>query len=256
MGVGAAFCVSHFITTFLLAAYMGNADEVEDPGSLMTAISSLLIELSIPVCGYSGALYANRQLTCCFCSCSLFTTIVSIFSFIRLGLSLREVEWRCEREQSLQKHQSCETWVINSVETYVMILSLVVVIVIGSPAFWFGNILYNRLCAMHPQYFIVPPVVGEVMPLSSIPDTTVLSGLGRLLGAPEAGAQGEQLARQQEEGSPVSAGQQTHGSTVTVTTEGSETSFTATGVPATSQSRDLLEATGTAVEPLDGPTRS
>merc|ERR1719502_1663265 len=76
--------------------------------SLWAAMSGLLIELSIPACGYYGAIHANRQLTCCFCSCNLFVTVLSVVTGIRLMMRSVELDGECERERNEQHRADCE----------------------------------------------------------------------------------------------------------------------------------------------------
>lgn len=177
---GAAFYTCHFIKDLLRTR--------DDASSLWTAVSSLLIELSIPACGYCGALYCNRQLTCCFCSGNLCVTIVSIVSFVRLNIRVAEIEGRCERESNVQQRRSCEVWMSDSLDKYAMICSTLIIVFIGGLAFWFGNSLYNKLA---PDVAISQPVsaplVGEVIPLSELP-TFAAAHVGRYLLGPQVGS--------------------------------------------------------------------
>eukprot|EP00927_Polykrikos_kofoidii_P001557 TRINITY_DN10593_c0_g2_i1.p1 TRINITY_DN10593_c0_g2~~TRINITY_DN10593_c0_g2_i1.p1 ORF type:complete len:522 (-),score=76.85 TRINITY_DN10593_c0_g2_i1:34-1599(-) len=142
----------------------------EDLSSLWTAVSSLLIELSIPACGYFGALYCNRQLTCCFCSGNLFVTIVSIMSFVRIHIHVAEIKGRCERESNVDQRTICEVWMSGGVDKYALICRTLIIVCVGGLAFWFGNSLYNKLAQgitiSHPG---AQPLIGEVIPFSELP---------------------------------------------------------------------------------------
>jgi len=164
--IGATFYILHFIVNLMRESY--DDGQSQDATSLWAAMSSLLIELSIPACGYCGALYNNRQLTCCFCSCNLFIAIVSVMSFIRLNVRIGELDGQCELESNAQQRRSCEVWVGDGVEKYLMLTSTIVIVCIGCLAFWFGNNLYNRLAQdFSLQMPMVQPLVGEVISLSS-----------------------------------------------------------------------------------------
>lgn len=138
----------------------------DDPTSLWAAVSSLLIELSIPACGYFGALYSNRQMTCCFCSCNLFIAILSAMTMIRTSIRISDIDGQCEREQNAQNRRTCEIWSSNGMDKYIMIFHSITVICMGCLAFWFGNILYNRLA--QDFSFAPAPVVGEVISISEL----------------------------------------------------------------------------------------
>lgn len=187
----ATFYICHFVSNLLRGSYAMNT---EGSSSLWTAISSLLIELSVPACGYYGALHGNRQLTCCFCSCNLFVTFVSVVAFIRLNIRIGELDGQCEQETNASTRKTCEVWTSDGADKYVMIVSMMTVICLGCLAFWFGNSLYQRLA----QDFNISgppllPLVGEVITLSSFaigsPGPEVL-----LTGTPLPNEQREQMS--------------------------------------------------------------
>merc|ERR1719408_399529 len=126
-----------------------------------------MIELSVPACGYFGAMFANRQLMCCFCSCNLFISVVSIIAFIRLHVEISEANGECFNQQTAEQKKMCETWNSTGSEKYVKMISSILVICIGALAFWFGNALYRRL-AWEFGHSGPPmrPLVGEVVVLS------------------------------------------------------------------------------------------
>lgn len=166
--VCATFYITHFIGNLMRGAY--SSPSSGDSSSLWTAISSLLIELSIPACGYYGALHSNRQLTCCFCSCNLFVTIVSIMSFIRLNIRIGEIDGACERERNSHQRRTCEVWTSDGAEKYLMLFSTILVMCLGCLAFWFGNSLYQRLAQEFTSAGVSHvTLVGEVISLSSLP---------------------------------------------------------------------------------------
>lgn len=172
--IGATFYICHFIINLMRGSY--NPQSNRDVTSLWAAVSTLLIELSIPACGYSGAVYGNRQMTCCFCSCNLFISIISIMSFIRLNIQIGEIDRQCDQETNPQTRRTCEVWVSDGPDKYLMLGSTILIILIGALAFWFGNSLYNRLA----QDFVLSlppatPLVGEVIALG--PEARAISGI-------------------------------------------------------------------------------
>lgn len=173
---GATFYTCHFIVDLMRGTYSTPSSGGSDSSSLWTAISSLLIQLSIPACGYYGALQSNRQLTCCFCSCNLFVTIVSIMSFIRLNIRIGELDGQCEKETNSEQRRTCELWTEEGMTKYLMICSTIWAICLGCLAFWFGNSLYQRLGQFTGSAPRALPLVGEVIDLSSVP--TVLGASG------------------------------------------------------------------------------
>jgi hypothetical protein len=167
--LGATFYTVQFIR-FLMS---GRFDNERSSGkgsytSLWTAMSGLLIELSVPACGYYGALHANRQLACCFCSCNLFVTVLGIVTFIRLLRSV-EVDGDCAQQTNPQQREECELLRRDHVEKYVMITSVILGACLGCLAFWFGSSLYKNLSQdFRTTGPPVPAIIGEVVPLEAL----------------------------------------------------------------------------------------
>lgn len=163
--IGASFYIVHFIGNLMSGVY--DERNSKTAGSLWTAMSSLLIELSIPACGYYGALHGNRQLMCCFCSCNLFVTVVGIVSFIRLNVRIVELDGDCAKEENSQHRRTCEVWVDSNAEKYLMIASVISGTCLGTIAFWVGSSLYQRLANEVMRFGQVgPPLVGEIISLT------------------------------------------------------------------------------------------
>mmetsp|Transcript_67828 Transcript_67828/g.196190 ORF Transcript_67828/g.196190 Transcript_67828/m.196190 type:complete len:392 (+) Transcript_67828:100-1275(+) len=160
------YYVVHFVVNLLSGNY--SSDENSEATSLWAATSSLLIELSIPACGYLGALYNNRQLTCCFCSCNLFIAVVSIMSFIRIHVRIGELAGNCAAEENIRQRKTCEAWMDDGAEKYLLIISTALIVLLGCTASWFGNALYNRLARDSHSLNapLIPPLVGEVISLT------------------------------------------------------------------------------------------
>merc|ERR1712039_1099696 len=88
----------------------------DTPHSNWAGISTLLIELSMPACGYCGVLYNNRQLTCCFCSCNLFLAIWAIMIIVLPNIHIADINGRCEEEADHQQRRDCEERVNDCLE--------------------------------------------------------------------------------------------------------------------------------------------
>lgn len=173
--LGATFYTVRFIRNLLNGRFEEResasdaANGRDSTSALWTAMSGLLIELSIPACGYYGAIHANRQLTCCFCSCNLFVTVLSVSSFIRLIRSV-ELNGQCESERNEQHRHDCQILSKYPSEKYVMISSMLVGAFLACVAFWFGGSLYKHLAQDNGGTGpIFPPMVGEVIRLEAMP---------------------------------------------------------------------------------------
>jgi len=158
----AALSLVHFIANLL----MGHYSDRGGTDGLWSALSGLLIELSIPASGYMGALYHNRQLTCCFCSCNLFLAILSVASFTRLVVRLVELKGNCEMEIDSNQRSLCEMWEDNGAHKYVFLTNLFFSATLSCCAFWAGNMLFQKLTPEQRQIDALP-VVGEVVQLSA-----------------------------------------------------------------------------------------
>lgn len=167
--LAATYYMCHSISDLVRGQY--SSENSGNVTSLWSAVSTLTIELSIPACGYYGALHGNRQLTCCFCSCNLFVAMVTVMQFIRIELRIGEIDGQCEREQDGQQRRTCEVWTSDGPEKYLTLFNLIVVICLGCLAFWFGNSLYQRLAQDFAGGGGAPapvPLVGEVISLASV----------------------------------------------------------------------------------------
>merc|ERR1712087_704446 len=118
--------------------------------------------------------YSNRQLTCCFCSCSF---LVSFLGAVTLGIkifrNLDNVDWIQIAEQSNKEMASAT---------------------LDFLAFWFGRSLYYNMSSERPPTTHLVPLVGQVVHVQPAAgnDGTAgsvrASGAGRTAGA--AGAAG------------------------------------------------------------------
>eukprot|EP00931_Biecheleriopsis_adriatica_P008614 TRINITY_DN10976_c0_g1_i1.p1 TRINITY_DN10976_c0_g1~~TRINITY_DN10976_c0_g1_i1.p1 ORF type:complete len:344 (-),score=45.36 TRINITY_DN10976_c0_g1_i1:1-1032(-) len=163
-----AFHMVLFIFNLLRGSYDSSRSGNVSENSVWAAFSSLLIELSIPMSGYMGAIYHNRQLACCFCSCNLFMSIVSVTTFVRVCIQIAEINGDCMNASDLEQQSLCQTWVTHSVERYVLFGNVAMTTMLGCVSFWTGNVLYNKLAN---DYSVAPrtlrPIVGEVIRLTA-----------------------------------------------------------------------------------------
>jgi len=176
----AAVAATLYIVIFNIRCINGSygTSDSKNAAALWTAVSHLLMELSVPVCGYCGAVYSNRQLLCCFCSCNLFTCVFVIITFIHLHIIIGDTDDCDDLEDGTQKH-SCEVWKANQFQKWADLTSTVLTIIIGFVAFWSGNGLYSRLSRDPPA---VPAItlVGEVVSLVPVAgQTAVQPGVNR-----------------------------------------------------------------------------
>lgn len=168
--LGATFYTVHFIRNLMSGRFDDESADTGSTRSLWTAMSGLLIELSVPACGYYGAIHANRQLTCCFCSCNLFVTVLSLVTFTRLIRAVH-LDGDCDNESNPQQKNDCEVLLWGHAEKYVMITSMVIGVCLGTAAFWFGSNLYKHLAhdLRANTGSTGPPLIGEVIHLESEP---------------------------------------------------------------------------------------
>mmetsp|Transcript_42075 Transcript_42075/g.98075 ORF Transcript_42075/g.98075 Transcript_42075/m.98075 type:complete len:344 (-) Transcript_42075:22-1053(-) len=162
-----SFLIVHFILNLLRGNYDGPTDSNLNSG-VWSQLSALLIELSIPMSGYLGALYHNKQLTCCYCSCNLFLAMISISSFLRFQIRILEVHGDCDDEPDSSQRNLCLLWVENTLDKWVFLLNFLVTSALAFGAFWAGNLLYHKLSqdGEFPD-LSTSPVVGEVVQLSA-----------------------------------------------------------------------------------------
>merc|ERR1719159_1472804 len=111
-----------------------------------------MIEMSVPACGYYGAMHGNRQLTCCYCSCNLFISLVTLISTIRWGVMWAASQSYCEGERNHVERRKCELWTGPGVDKYFMLAGSFVLVTLGCLAFWLSNHLN--------QYLVQDPTIS------------------------------------------------------------------------------------------------
>jgi len=155
------YYISAFIARLLLGQYSqeGSADE------LWSGLSQLIIELSIPACGYYGALYIHRILIFFFCGANLIFVVASIINFFRFIIRIRGTIDMCQDEQYSTARRDCEVMHSDSPARYLFLFSLVALTCFGCMSFRAGKMLYQGLGPGDALQlpFSSMPVVGEVI---------------------------------------------------------------------------------------------
>lgn len=165
----AAFSVIHFITTLMMGRFETSWENptggvVYRADILWADVASLIIELSIPIAGYLGALYHNRQLTCCFCSCNLFLVFATSWTLLTLAFRQRELAGNCNLEPDDQNRALCYMWLDNGAHKWVFIGDAICVATLSCCAAMASIRLFHKL-SREPANIESTPVVGEVVQL-------------------------------------------------------------------------------------------
>jgi len=135
----AVFYTLWFVGELLLSRkWRATESDVE---GVWRGINDLLFDLVVPACGYYGALYGNRHLTCCFCSCTLMLSTVA-FSTVAIHL--------CANLHSIQWHEFNENDCKRALGTLLDLCS-----------FWYATRLYFQLPSSRPSF--LAPLVGQVI---------------------------------------------------------------------------------------------
>lgn len=167
----AALAATGGIVQFNINLLRGRYDQNTRYNSVWAAFSTLLIELSIPASGFLGALYHNRPLACCYCSCNLFIAVVSLSSFVRFMLRISELgdgTQNCNNEDDAEQREACLLWTDNTVEKWMFTFNIAFTTVMGCAAFVTGNMLFNRLKQERSTFArFHSPIVGELVQLTA-----------------------------------------------------------------------------------------
>lgn len=165
----AAFSVIHFITTLMMGHFEISWENptgavIYRSNRLWADMASLIIELSIPMAGYLGALYHNRQLTCCFCSCNLFLVFAITWTFLTLFFRQQELAGNCYLEAEEQNRALCYMWLDDGVHKWVYIADAICSVCLSCCAAMASIRLFHKL-SREPPNIESTPVIGEVVRL-------------------------------------------------------------------------------------------
>mmetsp|Transcript_66052 Transcript_66052/g.144013 ORF Transcript_66052/g.144013 Transcript_66052/m.144013 type:complete len:279 (-) Transcript_66052:416-1252(-) len=164
----ATFYTCLFVADLLRGVYSPVDGHGRSP--LWLGVLSLILELSVPLCGYCGAVYGHRRLACCFCSTNLFITMVSIMTFIHVNIRINEINGQCAEEMDAaeQSHDKasqspCDLWFEDASERYALIVHNLMLIGLAFFSFWLGDRLFKLLSENECAAVGPPFVVGEVI---------------------------------------------------------------------------------------------
>jgi len=162
-----AVSAAYYIIAFIARLISGQFTDAQDPGSpdeLWSGCSQLVIELSIPACGYYGALYTHRTLVFFFCGANLIFVVASMINFFRFIVRVGGTIEMCEREQYASAQNDCELIHSDGPSKYIFVFSLVLLMVFGCLSFGAGKRLYQGLGPVDPlQMPFQTTVIGEVI---------------------------------------------------------------------------------------------
>lgn len=135
----AAFYTLWFVGELLLSRKWSPTEN--DVEGVWKGVNHLLFDLVVPACGYYGALYGNRHLTCCFCGCTLMLSTLGITMVaIDLFANLHSIQWHEFDEDELKR----------ALATLMDLCS-----------FWFATRLYFQMPPNRPAF--LAPLVGQVV---------------------------------------------------------------------------------------------
>mmetsp|Transcript_21807 Transcript_21807/g.40133 ORF Transcript_21807/g.40133 Transcript_21807/m.40133 type:complete len:316 (-) Transcript_21807:99-1046(-) len=140
-----------------------------------TLLTSLALQLSIPACGYFGAVHTNLPLTCCFSGCNLFLAILTIIGFIRGHINVARLDGDCSQEPDDEKRKNCELLAADGLDLYWNHGRILLALCLDCLGFGFGAALYQRL-TQESGTRSPPLVVGD--PLLVAPQGIGVTGRG------------------------------------------------------------------------------
>lgn len=163
-----AACATYYIGTFiwqLLSGVYASGDRSAASDALWSGFSQLVIELTIPACGYYGALYAHRTLVFFFCGANLIFVIASIVNFVRLVIRGSTDGDGCSNESYSSAQSSCDLFQRTGPDKYMLLVSLIALTIFGCLSFGAGMRLYQGLGPMDSNRMpsLATPLVGEVV---------------------------------------------------------------------------------------------
>lgn len=169
--VGATYWIGTFIWRLLAGT---NGEDKDGSGNeiLWSDFSQLVIQLSIPACGYYGALYAHRTLVFFFCGANLIFVVASFIQFFRLVIRFGTGNGAsCEEERRGAVPSSCEILQGNGLDQILLPTSMLLLSLLCCLSFGAGKRLYQGLRPLDSGRLAsaLTPIVGEVLP--GLPDS-------------------------------------------------------------------------------------
>jgi len=161
--------ISSLSASFHVLTYIANViqDSFEpEAAGVWAATSALLMELTIPACGYCGTVHQVKQLVCCFGGCNCLVVTLLIVSFFRTLVRVHHLGGACDQELNMAQRKQCEAWSGGLWEMCVLLLRFLLHIAISCPAFYYAGLLYLRMSSGGDRVSSpLLPVVGEVVAL-------------------------------------------------------------------------------------------
>lgn len=162
----ASYYVCLFIWRLLRGMYGHGQQGPSD--ALWSGLSQLAIELSIPACGYYGALYAHRTLIFFFCGANIIFIVAAAIGLFRLIVIFGSTSGQlCETEYS-NTRSTCDIVTGEGPEKYFLIVSLAVLTFFGGMSFFAGKRLYQGLGPSETHENVHNnslPLMGEIVSL-------------------------------------------------------------------------------------------
>mmetsp|Transcript_71430 Transcript_71430/g.192334 ORF Transcript_71430/g.192334 Transcript_71430/m.192334 type:complete len:248 (+) Transcript_71430:224-967(+) len=139
----AFYYVCGFIWRLLTGMYGNGKNGTSD--ALWSALSQLAIELSIPACGYYGAMYAHRTLLFFFCGANIIFIVAAVIGFFRLLVILSSSSAQLCQQEYASARNTCDIMTGEGVEKYFLLSSLALLTCLGCLSFLAGKRLYQGL---------------------------------------------------------------------------------------------------------------
>ncbi|CAE7228830.1 VAC14, partial [Symbiodinium sp. CCMP2456] len=184
--ISSTYYICAFIARLLLGQYTDPGDP-NSPDELWSGCSQLIIELSIPACGYYGALYTHRTLLFFFCGANLIFVVAYSINFLRYVIRMGGGAEACALEAYATQQRDCELMHSDGPLRYLFLGSLVILTWFSCLSFGAGKGLYQGLAPGDGHPYSSVPVVGEVIatPEGSTNESGSSSSPTRRLPVPE-----------------------------------------------------------------------
>ncbi|CAE7250596.1 VAC14 [Symbiodinium pilosum] len=160
--ISSTYYICAFIARLLLGQYTDPGDP-DSPDELWSGCSQLIIELSIPACGYYGALYTHRTLLFFFCGANLIFVVASSINFLRYVIRMGGGAEACALEAYATQQRDCELMHSDGPLRYLFLGSLLILTWFSCLSFGAGKGLYQGLAPGDGHPYSSVPVVGEVI---------------------------------------------------------------------------------------------
>lgn len=138
----ATYYVVGFVWQLLIGMY-GTGAGASD--ALWSGLSQLAIELSIPACGYYGAIYAHRTMIFFFCGANIIFIVAAAIGFFRLLVIMCGNSKDMCKEELTTATTTCDIMVANGPKRILLLSSMALLTLLGCLSFAAGKKLYHGL---------------------------------------------------------------------------------------------------------------